>query len=334
MPDLEQYKHIHELVHSADHIVVLQADNPDVDSLGSALALEHIFGDIGKKVTLYCSIDTPSYLRYLSGWDRVQKDFPNTYDLAILVDASAAALVSDLKNVPFRGVLASKPFIILDHHEFVSDSIDFASQSIVDASVSSTSELVYSLAKTLKWPVSSDAALYITAGILGDTQGLTNELATPDTYRVIAELIECGVNRAKLEESRREFNKMPENIFRYKAELITRTEFYDDTTIAVLSIPQAEINTYSPLYNPSALIQFDTLQTVGVLISIVFKLYDSGRVTAAIRSNSAAPIANKLAEHFGGGGHAYASGFKIENGRPFNEIKSECIEKTTELLST
>jgi nanoRNase/pAp phosphatase (c-di-AMP/oligoRNAs hydrolase) len=40
-----------------------------------------------------------------------------------------------------------------------------------------------------------------------------------------------------------------------------------------------------------------------------------------------------LAEHFGGGGHPYASGFKIQNGKPFNEVKSECIRVATELLA-
>ena len=32
-------------------IVIIQADNPDGDSLGSALALEHILGDLGKRAT-------------------------------------------------------------------------------------------------------------------------------------------------------------------------------------------------------------------------------------------------------------------------------------------
>jgi nanoRNase/pAp phosphatase (c-di-AMP/oligoRNAs hydrolase) len=41
-----------------------------------------------------------------------------------------------------------------------------------------------------------------------------------------------------------------------------------------------------------------------------------------------------LAEKLGGGGHAFASGFKITDGRPFNEVKSECITLATELLAT
>ena len=150
----------------------------------------------------------------------------------------------------------------------------------------------------------------------------------------MAGLVERGVDRVALEELRREASKMPETIFRYKAELIARTELFANNTVAVVSVPQKEINTYSPLYNPAPLIQNDTLQIDTVLVSIVFKLYDTGRVTAAIRCNSAAPIANSLAEKFGGGGHKFASGFKIENGKPFNEIKSECIQRATDLLES
>lgn len=49
-PDSEK---VAELVAKAERIIVLQADNPDADSLGSALALESILGDLGKEVTLY-----------------------------------------------------------------------------------------------------------------------------------------------------------------------------------------------------------------------------------------------------------------------------------------
>ena len=44
---------IRETIEAAQKIVVIQADNPDADSLGSALALEHVLGDFGKDVILY-----------------------------------------------------------------------------------------------------------------------------------------------------------------------------------------------------------------------------------------------------------------------------------------
>ena len=42
----EQAEQIGRIVKDAKNIVIVQADNPDADSLGSALALEHILGDM------------------------------------------------------------------------------------------------------------------------------------------------------------------------------------------------------------------------------------------------------------------------------------------------
>lgn len=330
----KQAESIRRMVNDAQHIVIIQADNPDADSLGSSLALEHILGDLGKQVTLYCSADMPTYLRYLQGWDRVVRELPKQFDTSFIVDASTLTLLEKLQLNGELGWIAAKPCIVIDHHGTVENQIDFATVALYDEQASSTNEVVYNLAVQLEWPVSQAAGACIMTGILGDTQGLTNDLASAATYRVMAELIDNGVSRPMLEEQRREFNKMTLEIFKYKGRLIERAEFVANGRIATVVIPQDEINTYSPLYNPVPLIQGDMLMTSDVALSIVFKHYDDGKVTGAIRANIGYNIADKLAEKLGGGGHPYASGFKIVTGRPFNEIKSECIRYATELLDT
>jgi nanoRNase/pAp phosphatase (c-di-AMP/oligoRNAs hydrolase) len=103
--------------------------------------------------------------------------------------------------------------------------------------------------------------------------------------------------------------------------------------VAIITIPWKEIEQYSHEYNPSMLVLEDMRMTTGTHLAIAFKTYNNDRVTAKIRANQGYGIADKLAEHFGGGGHAYASGFKVQNGRPFEDIKAECIRVATELLS-
>jgi nanoRNase/pAp phosphatase (c-di-AMP/oligoRNAs hydrolase) len=80
-------------------------------------------------------------------------------------------------------------------------------------------------------------------------------------------------------------------------------------------------------------VQNDMLQTAGVLIAIVFKVYADGKITAAIRCNPAAPVGAKLAGHFGGGGHDYASGFKVTDGRAFEALQTDCLDVASELLA-
>jgi phosphoesterase RecJ-like protein len=323
-------KQITDLVAAAEHIVVVQADNPDADSIGSALALEHILGDLGKQVSLYCGVDIPTYLRYLGGWDRVGKDLPKQFDLSIIVDASTYTLLEQLYKTGQLAWLKAKPSIVLDHHKTVEKPLDFAAVSLINPDVASTGELIFSVAKQNGWAVSSDAGEQIMASILGDTQGLTNDLTKASTYRTMAELTELGVNRSQLEERRREASKMAPVIYAYKGRLLGRTEFSSDGHIAHVRIPQQEINEYSPLYNPAALVQFDMLQVENVQLSIVFKTYDDDHITGAIRSN--VPVAAKLAESLGGGGHDFASGFKTTPGQDFDTVKATCLETARKLL--
>jgi len=92
-------------LNDAQKIVIIQAENPDGDSLGSSLALEELLSEAGKDVKLYCAIDIPKYMHYIKGWDRVEKDWPTDREVAIIVDTQAEALIQQALAQP--GVSAS-----------------------------------------------------------------------------------------------------------------------------------------------------------------------------------------------------------------------------------
>ena len=324
---------IQKAVDSAEKIVIIQADNPDGDSLGSALALEEIFGEMGKSTYLYCAVDIPDYLKHIQGWDRVNRDLPSQFDLSIIVDTSAIVLLEKLEQSPGRTWVASKPVIVIDHHTDVECDIPYATIVLNDHEAVATGEAIFKLATEIKWPLNLMAKTHIASSILSDSLGLSSEGTSASTYRVMADLIDGGVNRPALEEARRALTKMPEEIFRYKARLIERTELFSDSKLAVVDIPHDEIMEYSPLYNPAPLIQIDMLQTEGVKVALVLKYYKDGKITGSIRCNSGATIAADLAKEFGGGGHIYAAGFKINSNKPFDELKAVIIAKAIELLN-
>lgn len=323
---------IQKIVGSSNKALIIQADNPDGDSLASALALEQILGGLGKETHLYCGIDIPDYLKHLKGWDRVSKEIPASFDVSFIVDTSALTLLEKLEKSQFRGWVASHPVIIIDHHADVPCDISYATVAINDRQAVATGEAIYKLASQLKWPLNLQAKTHLTSSILADSLGLSSEGTTAQTYRIMAELIEGGVDRPALEEARRSFSKMPEAIFRYKARLIERTELVSGGRIAVVDIPDSEIAEYSPLYNPAPLIQLDMLQTERVLVAIVLKNYKDGKITGSIRCSYGQGIAADLATHFGGGGHSYAAGFKITGGKEFEAVKSESLKLAGELL--
>jgi phosphoesterase RecJ-like protein len=318
------------IINDAKKIVVVQADNPDADSLASSLALEHILGDQGKEVIMYCGVELPGYLRYLSGSDRVVTEMPSDFDASIIVDTSSDILLEQLEKTGAKNWLASRPSVVLDHHK-TPPTISFAAV-ICNQPAVATGEVIYELSKQLQWPLNKDASKFIAIAILSDSQGLMTEDTTGRSIQIIAELVGNGVQLAEIENARRETMRREPELIHYKGRLLQRVEFHNGDRIAMVTIPWEENEKYSPLYNPPMLVLDDMRLGKGTDIAIAFKTYKDGRITAKIRANYGKGIADKLAEHFGGGGHPYASGFKITNGRAFEEVKAETIKLASALL--
>lgn len=330
MVDYPEVNKIREIIDAATSVVVIQADNPDIDSLASALALESILGELGKQTHLYCGVDLPGYLHYLPGWDRVSKDIPNRFDASVIVDTSSDSLLEQLGKSGAKNWVAAKPSIIIDHHS-TDATISFASV-ICNHPAVATGEIIYELAIQLDWKLDAAAKDLIAMAILSDSLGLMSQSTSARSIHIIAELVEGGVNLPELESARRETLRREPELITYKGELLQRVEFHADNRVATVCIPWEEIERYSPLYNPSMLVIDDMRLAKGTDVSICFKLYRDGKVTAKIRCNYGWGIADKLAEKFGGGGHPLASGFKVTDGRTYEQIKSETIKTAAEML--
>ena len=315
---------------AAQKIVLVQADNPDGDSLASCLALEEILGDLGKDVSLYCGVDIPAYLQYLPGAARVSNELPKQFDLSIIVDTSSEALLEQIDKAGAKGWLAAKPSLIIDHHS-TAPTINFASIICNHPAVAS-GEVIYELASQLRWPLNGSSKEYLAIAILSDSLGLTSDATSARSIHIIAELVEGGVKLAELENARRQMMRREAELIHYKGELLQRVEFHDGGRITTITIPYEEMVKYSPLYNPPMLVLDDMRLAKEACVAIAFKIYNDGKVTAKIRCNYGFGIGDKLAEHFGGGGHPYAAGYKIAGGRPFEEIKRETIEVAAKLL--
>lgn len=322
---------INKLISESSKILIIQADNPDGDSIASALALETILESMGKSVSLYCGVETPGYLKYIDGWSRVSDSLPNEFDVSIIVDTSSSILLGKLSDNIQYSKIKNNPVIIIDHHKNVKCDINYADIVLNDYKFASTGELIYMIAKKFEWPVDQDFSKYVLISILSDTLGLSTESATPQTFRTVAEILENGVSRTSIEESRKELSKMEEKVFRYKADLIKRSRFYKNNKIALLTLPEEELFDVGTLYNPGPLISNDLLMVKNVEVVVIIKVYKN-RITGSIRTNPNAPIAGELAEKYGGGGHQYAAGFKIEN---FNQnldlFINELIKETVKL---
>src|SRR5680860_192516 len=302
------YDKAKELINSAKNIIIIQAENPDGDSLGSALALEEILSDLGKEIILYCPVEIPKYMRYIKGWDRVVGDFDTSSDLAIIVDTTADVLISRvLEASGVRHFLETHPVLVIDHH-VTESKLSFEHTLLAEETVA-TSEIIYGLATDAKWTVNQQAAENLLLAIMGDSLGLTTQNVSPRTFFIAGKLTELGASNSDIEKRRREYMKKSAEILKYKGILIERIEYFLDGKLALIRIPWEEIQQYSDKYNPSVLVLDEMRLVEGVEIGVAIKTYPDGRLTGKLRSNS--PISATVASFFGGGGHEYAAGFRV-----------------------
>jgi len=321
------YEKAKELIDSAKNIIIIQAENPDGDSLGGALALEEILCDIDKNVILYCPIEIPKYLRYIKGWDRVINDFDTSVDLAIIVDTTADVLISKVLDTPgVRHFLETHPVLAIDHHVSASN-LSFEHTLLTEEAVA-TGEIIYDLAINSDWQINQQAAENLMIAIMSDSLGLTVQGVTARTFLTAGKLVELGASNYEIESRRREHMKKSAEILKYKGILIERIEYYLDGKLALIKIPFEEIQQYSDQYNPSVLVLDEMRLVEGVEIGVAIKTYPDGKLTGKLRSNL--PISAMVAGYFGGGGHEYAAGFRVHES--IDTIIPELINATDKAL--
>lgn len=324
------YKEVIDLVNAATKIVVIQAENPDGDSLSSSLALEGILSEQGKEVLMYCPVDIHTRFSHLPGWDRVQNVLPKDFDLSIIVDTSAMTLLEKALADGNKNRIQSKPLVVLDHHGTESD-IDFATVIINETESVATGQVIYKICREANWDISVLGGEFLASSIMSDSLGLVSEGTKPETIRIMADLVELGVSLAKLDSLRKSTMSKSLEITHYKGKLLQRVELLCGGRLAYIHIPWEEIHDFSHQYNPSMLVLDDMRLIDGVQLSIAMKTYPDGHITGKLRANYNVPVSAKIAERFGGGGHVYASGFKVRD-LTLEEVRTRLQQYTNEAL--
>lgn len=317
-------------VNQTNCVLIIQAENPDGDSLACSLALEEIFSSLKKPVSMHCSVDMPKYLRFLSGWDRVSKEIPKNFDLAIIVDANSLTLLERTLSSSNLHKFNHKTMIVIDHHSG-EVNLPIKTINLINTKAVSTGEIIFSLVKQANWPINANVADYLASSIMSDSLGLVSSKTTSNSIRILADLVDMGADLTAMDNFRRIYSKKSEEIFRYKGRLFERVELKLDGKLAICHIPWDEIEAYSDQYNPAMLIIDEMRQIDGVSIAAVFKTYPDGKITCKLRSNPPTSNLDSIAHAFGGGGHPFAAGFK-QYDIQLEDLKKEFVSRVNQEL--
>ena len=168
--------------------------NTDPDALFSAYALSKLIRRIAPKIKV--KIAAPQGLSKLS--KQILRSIPTRVVTSPVVEEADAIILLDTNNLQQlndygkRIEASEKPIIVIDHHAIHPETKKISTLLIVNEHASSTCEVVFKLFKQASIKPRAKEAQALFMGIAYDTRHFA--IATSNTFKVVAELIDLGVN--------------------------------------------------------------------------------------------------------------------------------------------
>lgn len=297
------------LIRKHDNFVLTSHIRPDCDALGSELGMAGILQALGKKYTIVNGHQTPPILSFLdpSQSIRVISEHIRAEDVAgdclIVLDTSAWAQLGPMAEVMRRWSGAK---IVIDHH--VGED-DLGAQFFKDTNAEATGHLVAMLAQHMGVEITKPMATALYAAIATDTGWFRFASTTSNTYRIIADLVDCGA--------------VPSAIYGdlYERDTVGRVRLRG----RILSRVQTELNgqlihTYvrKEDFAETGALPSDTEDAINLALAIegtkvAFIMIEQMKGGFKISFRSRCHVnCNELAGEFGGGGHRAAAGAFVE----------------------
>lgn len=295
---------------------------PDGDSIGSTLALGIALEKLGKQVTMVSFDQIPDTYQFLPGVDRIRQGLtPANYDTLVMVDCS----VRDRVPKPLHYLLDNGGMALnIDHH---STNDHFAQINYVDANAAATGEIIYDLLIAMGIDIDQQIAINLYTAMVTDTGSFRYEGTTPATHRRVANLLEKGIDVARVSQQIYE-NKPLETINILKA-VLPSLEISDCGQVAWISLDWLiKTRLKAKDEHTESLIDYPR-QIKGVEVALFFKALSPETVKVSLRSNQWIDV-NSLAGQCGGGGHKRAAGCQIDGN--FAAVKDQVIRLALEAV--
>jgi len=278
--------------------------NPDGDAIGSQLGLAHILENLGKSVTLVSRDPTPRIYRFLVGADRILRNPPQDpyFDVYFIIDCSDMSRIGD----ELTSRIQSRLIINIDHHV---TNQQFADINWVDPDASSSSEMIYRLARRLQVKISPEAAECLYTGIFMDTGSFRQSNTTSDTLKTAGDLVELGANPSRVSQEIHGSQSLSQ--IQLLGMVLNTLEIRADGMLAFISITRDMFNATGT--NAEDIEEFVNYprSIQGVKVGALLREEQIGGIKVSLRSRDSTDVA-RLAAVFGGGGHKNAAGFYLD----------------------
>ena len=300
----KENKELLSLIKQFDRIAIFRHSKPDYDALGTQMGLYTWVKDNfpGKEVKVFGDNHVTFTPRLFPEMDRDGDSWFSKPFLAIVVDVGNKSRIADPRFEK------AEKIVKIDHHPKTEDMSDV---DITDTSTAAASELVVALLLNYgrKYVLSKEAARYFYIALVGDSGRFQYSSTTALTFAVGSHLINAGIDLSDL------YQKM---YLKQIDDLAVTAYILNHFSISKKGVAyyvldekiqkDLKITTERGKENVNL---FSNIEGINIWCSITQDT-DPKEPCWRISIRSKVLAVNGVAAEFGGGGHAQASGAKID----------------------
>ena len=294
---------------------------PDVDAIGSAIALVLVLRDMGKSAYLLAQEPLPRPLHFLCPDGISVSQVEQPVDVMISVDCGDFLRTGLSERT--RGM--ARLLVNIDHHV---TNPNFGDVNWVVPEATASAEMIYHLAMNMGRKISPPIALALYAALLVETGSFRYQNTTSKTLKICAELIESGADIQKISCALFETNSRAK--LNLLSEMLSQIAIDSDKKIAWVKISLSQIKAAQAVDSDTNDF-IDFLRSIdGVEVAVLFREVHSTQYKVSLRSKGRVDV-SLIAKALGGGGHRNASGCTL-NGS-WHEIREQVLGGVSSLVS-
>lgn len=315
----ENFRQIWQAIEKGNNFFVAGHLNPDGDSLGCTLTVTSLLERLGKSVYAYAAPAIGGDLKFLPNLEKIHvgvlPENPD-FDTVILLECSDRQRGGDLENILSR----AKTLVNIDHH-LVSEA--YGDVNHIDSGASSTAEIIFQLFEAsddMLLPTPEEATCLYT-GVVTDTGRFVHSNTTAEALRVASALVALGADITQINQVIY-FTKSYIEL-KLLGRALEKMQMRFDNKYSQIILTKRDFETFGATPAQTQGIVSQPTMIPGVEVSALIK-EEPDKVSVNLRSRGSVDV-SKIAQTFGGGGHARAAGFKV-TGKSVEQVADELAE--------
>jgi len=310
---------IKKIINKSKSFFLAGHEKPDGDTIGAALAFGHFLARMRKKkVDIYSRHPLPKNLEFLSRilpGIKVASFTDKNYDTAIILECSNFGRMGNIIK-PSQ----VKNIINIDHHTI---NNPFGTLNYINPRASSSCELVYQCLKFLGARINQDIAMALYTGLVTDTGKFQQENTTAECLRIVAELIDGGLDTARI--SQKIFQQQSLGSLHLLGNVLKTLQLHYHGQVATLELPERFYQiTGAAEENTEGIINYGLLIPTVELVLFFRDTERQNIVKVSLRSRTKFDV-SQLVKPYDGGGHRHAAGCSVAG--TIAEVKQKFLQE-------